>query len=92
MPQVFRWCKAWLEDGDPLQQELLQAEELAKALGVWARAPEPYLTGKMLMGLGMHPGKLFGVWIAESFELQLDGLLHCPEEALQWAMRKKGIS
>lgn len=54
-------------------------------LGVLERAPEPYLTGRLLMELGVKPGKLMGELIKKSFELQLDGSLSSEEDALNWA-------
>ena len=48
-------------------------------------APQPYLTGKMLMDLGVKPGKQMGEIIKQSFELQLDGKIKNAEDALAWA-------
>ncbi len=48
-------------------------------------APQPYLTGKMLMDLGVKPGKQMGEIIKKSFELQLDGKITSAEAALEWA-------
>ncbi len=48
-------------------------------------APQPYLTGKMLMDLGVTPGKQMGEIIKKSFELQLDGEIKNADEALAWA-------
>ena len=47
-------------------------------------APQPYLTGKMLMDLGVKPGKQMGEIIKKSFELQLDGKIKNAEDALAW--------
>jgi len=47
--------------------------------------PQPYLTGKMLMDLGVKPGKQMGEIIKESFELQLDGKIANAEDAVEWA-------
>ena len=47
-------------------------------------APQPYLTGKMLMDLGVKPGKQMGDIIKASFELQLDGEIKNAEAALAW--------
>ena len=47
-------------------------------------APQPYLTGKMLMDLGVKPGKQMGDIIKASFELQLDGKIKNAEDALAW--------
>lgn len=55
-------------------------------------APKPYLTGKMLLGLGMGPGKEMGAIIQESFELQLDGKITSREEALDFAKNRISIS
>lgn len=48
-------------------------------------APQPYLTGKMLMELGVKPGKQMGEIIKQSFELQLDGKIKNAEDAIAWA-------
>ena len=48
-------------------------------------APQPYLTGKMLMELGVKPGKQMGEIIKQSFELQLDGKIACVDDAIAWA-------
>ena len=48
-------------------------------------APQPYLTGKMLMDLGVKPGKQMGDIIKASFELQLDGKIKNAADALAWA-------
>ena len=60
-------------------------------LGVFENAPEPYLTGRYLMSLGLKPGKQFGDLIRESFELQLDGKLQDAEQAETWAKAKLGL-
>ncbi len=60
-------------------------------LGVFENAPEPYLTGRYLMSLGLKPGKQFGDLIRESFELQLDGKLQDAEQAEAWAKAKLGL-
>jgi tRNA nucleotidyltransferase (CCA-adding enzyme) len=48
-------------------------------------APQPYLMGKMLMDMGVKPGKQMGEIIKKSFELQLDGEIKNAEEAIAWA-------
>jgi len=48
-------------------------------------APQPFLTGKKLMDLGVKPGKRMGEIIKQSFELQLDGKITSAEEAAEWA-------
>ena len=64
------------------------ADELwnsASRLDLLERAPEPYLTGKMLMDLGVKPGKQMGEIIKQSFELQLDGKITSQADAVAWA-------
>ena len=41
--------------------------------------------GKMLMDMGVKPGKQMGEIIKKSFELQLDGEIKNAEEAIAWA-------
>ena len=53
-------------------------------IGVYDDAPQPYLTGKMLMDMGVKPGKEMGVIIKRSFELQLDGEIKNISDALAW--------
>ena len=57
----------------------------AADLDLLESAPQPYLTGKMLMDLGVKPGKQMGEIIKESFELQLDGKIANAEDAVEWA-------
>lgn len=64
----------------------------AKELGVFQLPPAPLLTGKILMQIGLRPGKFFGEWIAESFELQLDGKIQSEDEVLVWAQKKRATS
>lgn len=64
------------------------AEDLWKAaedLDILNAAPQPFLTGKMLIDLGVKPGKQMGEMIKKSFELQLDGDLTNADAALEWA-------
>jgi tRNA nucleotidyltransferase (CCA-adding enzyme) len=57
----------------------------AADLDLLETAPQPYLMGKMLMDLGVKPGKQMGEIIKESFELQLDGKIKNVKEAVEWA-------
>ena len=50
-------------------------------------APQPFLMGKMLMEMGMKPGKEMGELIKQSFELQLDGEITNADEAIAWAKK-----
>ncbi|MCQ2091073.1 MAG: CCA tRNA nucleotidyltransferase [Fibrobacter sp.] len=60
----------------------------ASELNALEKAPVPFLTGKMLMDLGVKPGKQMGEIIKKSFELQLDGELTDVEGALTWAQKE----
>ena len=57
----------------------------ASGLDLLDAVPQPYLMGKMLMDMGMKPGKQMGDLIKQSFELQLDGKITSAEDAVTWA-------
>ncbi len=59
--------------------------QAAADLDLLESAPQPYLTGKMLMDMGVKPGKQMGEIIKKSFELQLDGKIACTGDAIAWA-------
>ena len=59
--------------------------QAASALDLLEAAPQPFLMGKMLMDLGIKPGKEMGEMIKQSFELQLDGKIKNAEDAIAWA-------
>jgi tRNA nucleotidyltransferase (CCA-adding enzyme) len=59
--------------------------KVASEYGLLESAPQPFLTGKMLLDLGLKPGKQLGEIIKASFELQLDGKITSAEEAIAWA-------
>ena len=69
-------------DGECFADKLWTA---ASELDLIEEAPQPYLMGKMLMDMGMKPGKQMGEIIKQSFELQLDGEIKNAEEAIAWA-------
>ena len=71
-------------DGECFADKLWNA---ASELDLIEEAPQPYLTGKMLMDLGVKPGKQMGEVIKASFELQLDGKIKNAEEAIAWARK-----
>ncbi len=71
-------------DGECFADKLWNA---ASELDLIEEAPQPYLTGKMLMDLGVKPGKQMGEVIKASFELQLDGEIKNAEEAIAWARK-----
>lgn len=76
---------------NPLLEETQRhafASALAKRAGeldAYEKAPVAYLTGKMLMNLGVKPGKQMGEVIKKSFELQLDGEITDADAAIAWA-------
>jgi tRNA nucleotidyltransferase (CCA-adding enzyme) len=74
--------KFYAEAGDAEFPEKLW--RVATDFGLLEAAPQPYLTGKMLMELGVKPGKQMGEIIKQSFELQLDGKITNAEEAIAW--------
>lgn len=53
--------------------------------GLLESTPQPYLTGKILLDLGLKPGRQMGEIIKASFEHQLDGKITNAEEAVEWA-------
>ena len=69
-------------DGECFADKLWKA---ASELDLIEEAPQPYLMGKMLMDMGVKPGKQMGEIIKQSFELQLDGEIKNAEEAIAWA-------
>ena len=68
--------------GASFPEKLWQA---ATELDLLNAAPQPFLMGKMLMEMGMKPGKEMGELIKQSFELQLDGKIKSADEAIAWA-------
>ena len=69
-------------EGENFAEKLWNA---ASELNLMDAAPQPYLMGKMLMDMGVKPGKQMGEIIKKSFELQLDGKINNAEEAVAWA-------
>jgi len=61
--------------------------EYGLSLGIWEQAPEPMLNGKMLLSLGLKPGKMLGELIRESFDMQLEGKLSSHDDVHAWAAR-----
>ena len=71
-------------EGENFAEKLWSA---ASELDLMEAAPQPYLMGKMLMDMGVKPGKQMGEIIKQSFELQLDGKIKNAEEAIAWAKK-----
>jgi len=58
--------------------------EMAQAMQHHQGKPEPIVTGRMLMALGVRPGPEMGKIIQAAFEAQLDGDIHDEASALAW--------
>ena len=79
---------------DALAREFPAGEwllEQSRLLNVLDETPKPYLTGKMLLKMGMEPGKHIGDLIKESFEEQLEGRLESEDQAREWARQKLNL-
>jgi len=57
------------------------AQKAGKEMGIWEKAPEPFITGQMLLDMGFKPGPNIGRIIKRVFEKQLDGEVSCIEDA-----------
>ena len=80
--------------GDACASDAAFPEKLWQAaadLNLLDVAPQPFLMGKMLMEMGMKPGKEMGELIKQSFELQLDGKITSTEEAIAWARERIAV-
>ena len=60
----------------------------AESLNVFTNPPEPLLKGADLIQMGLRPGRLFGEFIKEEFEWQLQGKISSHEEALAFARNR----
>lgn len=67
-----------------IPDHIQEIQKRAEALDVLANAPEPFIQGRDLIALGMHPGKKMGELIRQSYELQLEGTLDTQQTALEW--------
>ena len=68
----------------------LQQLDRAMELGIAHGAPEPLLKGRDLKPLGVSPGPAMGTLLRQVYELQLDGAVTSPDEALDAARRLIG--
>ncbi len=76
---------------DAIRREFPAGEWLLKqseSLDVLEKKPTAFLTGKMLIQLGVKPGPHMGTLIQESFELQLEGELKSIEDVCHWAKKR----
>ncbi|MCL2101693.1 MAG: hypothetical protein FWH22_08275 [Fibromonadales bacterium] len=60
----------------------IEAKKIGKEMGIWHSAPEPFITGQMLLDMGLKPGPQLGKIIKQIFEMQLNGEVNSKEEAI----------
>jgi len=65
------------------------AKKIGNEIGIWEEAPEPFITGKMLLNMGFKPSPNIGKIIKYVFEKQLDGEVNCKEDAEKMAKELK---
>jgi len=70
--------KSVIENNSELYEN---AQKAGKEMGIWEKAPEPFITGQMLLDMGFKPGPNIGRIIKRVFEKQLDGEVCCIEDA-----------
>jgi len=66
-------------ENDPELYE--NAQKAGNEMGIWEKAPEPFITGQMLLDMGFKPGPNIGRIIKRVFEKQLDGEVCSIEDA-----------
>jgi tRNA nucleotidyltransferase (CCA-adding enzyme) len=59
------------------------AKRIGEEMGIWESAPEPFVTGQMLLDMGFKSGPRMGEVIKRYFEMQLDGQVASREEAVR---------
>ena len=65
-------------------EDVAKIVEIANRLSMEIKPPEPFLTGKHLISLGLKPSPEFGRLIRLSFESQLDGKITNEKSAIRW--------
>jgi tRNA nucleotidyltransferase (CCA-adding enzyme) len=60
-----------------------EAKKIGTEMEIWEAAPEPFITGQMLLDMGLKPSPRFGEIIKQIFEMQLSGQVSCREEAVE---------
>jgi len=65
--------------GDDVCSEM---QKTGTEMGIWEAAPEPFITGQMLLDRGLKPGPELGRIIKRVFEMQLRGEVKTAEEAI----------
>jgi tRNA nucleotidyltransferase (CCA-adding enzyme) len=61
-----------------------EVQKIGNEMGIWDTAPEPLITGQMLLDMGLKPGPQFGRIIKRIFEMQLRGEVRNLEEAMRF--------
>jgi len=74
--------KSAIENDATLYENALK---IGKEMGIWEEAPEPLLTGKMLLDMGFKQGPYIGEIIKRVFEKQLEGEVSSKEAAEKMA-------
>jgi tRNA nucleotidyltransferase (CCA-adding enzyme) len=74
--------KSAIENDAKLYENALK---IGKEMGIWEEAPEPFLTGKMLLDMGFKQGPYIGEIIKRVFEKQLEGEVRSKEDAEKMA-------
>jgi tRNA nucleotidyltransferase (CCA-adding enzyme) len=62
-----------------------EAQKAGNEMVIWENAPEPFITGQMLLDMGLKPGPKLGQIIKHTFEMQLNGEIKNKEEAIRTA-------
>ncbi|GBU23714.1 hypothetical protein R83H12_00331 [Fibrobacteria bacterium R8-3-H12] len=75
--------KSAIENDAKLYEDVQKA---GKKMGIWEKAPEPFLTGQMLLDMGFKQGPNIGRIIKRVFEKQLEGEANSIEDAKKMAM------
>ena len=74
---------AMLKSGVQNNSEIYsEAQKIGNEMGIWEVAPEPLITGQMLLDMGLKPGPQVGEIIKRVFEMQLNGEVRNKEEAI----------
>lgn len=85
IPKVVKMANATSDD---CHEAGIWLERRAHSLDVLEGPPEPFLRGRHLLDLGMPAGPDVGKILKDAYQLQLDGVLTSPQEALQWARQR----
>ena len=62
-----------------------KAKKAGNEMGIWENAPEPFITGQILLDMGFEPGPNLGKIIKRIFEKQLNGEISSKEDAQKMA-------